>query len=488
MEEKQQIIVVVIAALVIAIVAVAGVLTFTLSAGGGPLVVDTYTAEWQHDGTLAEKYVYEVANTGQYRFLFRAWDAPLVIAPIGSPSVEVTSVTPEEGTIGYAVASDGRVTWYGDTPTTPSDITTIASLGENEVGMYTPAYFAAGTHTASYTFIVHPPVEYDDDVAHLNLQLASSHVPYRQVTITLPDTYVQDIWVRPASMTVEQTGGEYRITGSAGEDELIEVEMLLDPAFLDEIDGFPTKMDDVRGRTERANFLYDLPLLFAGVLRIAAMVLVLAVPVLLYRTYRTHGTEKDASVPEHLSFVPDPNLKPWTVNLIFRGDAVDFDENGFYATLLDLHRRKVIEIKNSGEGGSYTITVLEKTSDDGYEQRVLNFLWNAGTDGVLDTGAFTGLAEQAKHGSFGSEQKVLSLQTSVAALTTSVDTSVVSQYLEEGRTRLVPIALFGGFVVLLLLGAHFWVAASVAALAGFTLRGLAIHRGLALPTYKSGGE
>lgn len=46
----------------------------------------------------------------------------------------------------------------------------------------------------------------------------------------------------------------------------------------------------------------------------------------------------------------------------------------------------------------------------------------------------------------------------------------------------------GGFVVLLLLGAHFWVAASVAALAGFTLRGLAIHRGLALPTYKSGGE
>lgn len=44
----------------------------------------------------------------------------------------------------------------------------------------------------------------------------------------------------------------------------------------------------------------------------------------------------------------------------------------------------------------------------------------------------------------------------------------------------------GGFVVLLLLGAHFWVAASIAALAGFTLRGLAIHRGLALPTYKSG--
>ena len=46
----------------------------------------------------------------------------------------------------------------------------------------------------------------------------------------------------------------------------------------------------------------------------------------------------------------------------------------------------------------------------------------------------------------------------------------------------------GGFVTLLLLGAHFWVAASIAALAGFTLRGMAIHRGLALPTYKSGGE
>lgn len=43
----------------------------------------------------------------------------------------------------------------------------------------------------------------------------------------------------------------------------------------------------------------------------------------------------------------------------------------------------------------------------------------------------------------------------------------------------------GGFVLLLLLGTSFWVAATIAALAGFTLRGMAIHKGIALPTYKS---
>ncbi len=44
----------------------------------------------------------------------------------------------------------------------------------------------------------------------------------------------------------------------------------------------------------------------------------------------------------------------------------------------------------------------------------------------------------------------------------------------------------GSFVSLLMLDANFWIAAAVAAIAGFALRGMAIARGLALPTYRGG--
>lgn len=43
----------------------------------------------------------------------------------------------------------------------------------------------------------------------------------------------------------------------------------------------------------------------------------------------------------------------------------------------------------------------------------------------------------------------------------------------------------GLFVVLLTLGASFWIAATIAALSGFALRGLALYKGIALPSYKS---
>lgn len=44
----------------------------------------------------------------------------------------------------------------------------------------------------------------------------------------------------------------------------------------------------------------------------------------------------------------------------------------------------------------------------------------------------------------------------------------------------------GLFVALLMAGAGFWIAAPVAALAGFGLRGFALYKGVALPTYRGG--
>lgn len=59
--------------------------------------------------------------------------------------------------------------------------------------------------------------------------------------------------------------------------------------------------------------------------------------------YRKYGKEKEFVVPEFLSYVPK-KIKPWIVNLVFKGDAFKFDKDGFYATLLDLYRRGIIDI------------------------------------------------------------------------------------------------------------------------------------------------
>ena len=56
-------------------------------------------------------------------------------------------------------------------------------------------------------------------------------------------------------------------------------------------------------------------------------------------------------MPRYLSFVPDATLKPWVVNMVFAGEPGDFDENGFYATVLDLYRRGFLEILPETSGG-----------------------------------------------------------------------------------------------------------------------------------------
>ena len=58
--------------------------------------------------------------------------------------------------------------------------------------------------------------------------------------------------------------------------------------------------------------------------------------------------------------------------------------------------------------------------------------------------------------------------------------------LDEGRSRIgQAAALSSGLLVgMALLGLTGWAAAVLAALAGFALRGLAIHRGWSLPAYR----
>src|SRR5512136_2543823 len=87
-----------------------------------------------------------------------------------------------------------------------------------------------------------------------------------------------------------------------------------------------------------------IPVLLGALLLLLSLGAAIAVPAGLYVTWDRHGRERQFTVPRFISFVPDPTLKPWVVNMVFRSEPGDFNENGFYATVLDLYRRGFLEI------------------------------------------------------------------------------------------------------------------------------------------------
>ena len=164
----------------------------------GDLVVDSYEASLSDIGTLHEQYIYNVQSSGEYRMLYRTWDAPLVFDSRNSTSVRFVSIDDlPRGTTGYAKDSSSEVRLTGSSDASTSSL--ISRLAEdNEVGIYNPGYFDAGTYTAGISYVIHPPLETDGTHTHLNLQFAgTSHIPYQYVRITVPADGVEQLYVYP---------------------------------------------------------------------------------------------------------------------------------------------------------------------------------------------------------------------------------------------------------------------------------------------------
>ena len=104
------------------------------------------------------------------------------------------------------------------------------------------------------------------------------------------------------------------------------------------------------------------PYQLAEVLRALGIAALVLTPFVFIGIFYRYGREKPFTVPKYLSFVPDPAKKPWVVNLLFKGDAMTFDEDGYYATLIDLHRRGIIRItEKEGDKGCYHCTAGKGT-------------------------------------------------------------------------------------------------------------------------------
>ena len=440
--ERQQILTLLAVTLVVGVLAVVGA-TALPALFSGDLDVQDYDAVFYANGTLIERYTYDVRSAGEYRMLFRYWDAPLTFEGIDRSHIEFLGMTTPPGTIGYTKDDRGQVQIAAGNPTS-SDISTIRSLAlDNEVGLYNPGYFAPGTYTVEYRYIVRPPVEYDGEWAHLNLKLVDEHIPFRNLRVTLPFAgEIEEVYTHPPTLEIERTADSVVITGAATQDDALNIEMILDPAFMEGIDAFPEYVPGVQQQTADAHRWPSLLYATAGDLYTLATILVLAMPFILLGVYLRYGREKEFTVPDYLSFTPNTALKPWQVNLLFKGDALDFDKDGFYATVLDLHRQEKIVVTEKSDGKGVTVRIVSGESADPYEQRVLNFLGNIADDHVVDTADLEEFARTARR-SPGYQHRIEQYQQSLAGLTRDVDTSLAYRYVKDGRTTILPLIFLG---------------------------------------------
>ena len=411
--------------------------SFAQSAFIPDLKVSSYEASFSWDGSLHESYIYDVSASHQFRSLNRNFENQVYDDVHFGTYIRFISMKTPDGTIGYMKNADGDVILTKEDGSIRKIITDRA--GKNEAGAFKPGYFGSGSYQISYSWDIVPPVERGTDDDHLNIDLATSHVPYESVRIEFPSSGVHEVFPHPADLAVTRTDESYILTGSVAKDIPLGFELVIDPSVTSLLDGeVRTITDSVKKKTRQANpwYLSVINPLYRLISFLSVLFLFI-IPVLLLVIWYRYGREKQYDVPEHLSFVPDTKLKPWLVSLVFSGDPEKFKEEGLHATLIDLHRRGNLSIKHS-TGKGFSIRILNKTTGDRYEKQVIRTLSLLSDDEIVTNDTFTRIASDAnKNPSIRSQ--LMEFQKSFNDLPSGVKDHVVSSYIRSGHASLIPL-------------------------------------------------
>jgi uncharacterized membrane protein len=410
------------------------------------LVIAEYKAFFYVDGTLIENYVYEVKASNRFKMLYRFWEAPLSINRLNEPSIQFLNASINNEAFVYLKDFQG-VVWLQNSlnKSLIEEIESSAYL--NEIGIFNPEGFKAGKYNVTYAFKIYPSLEHDEEFCHLNLKLASNHLTYRKVEITLKNAnYILKVFPHPPSLKIFEKENEIVFYGSLSKNELLELEILFKNDVLKVMDGFPKKVNNVAELTIKTNRYeltqYSLSLILLRIIQSLS----LAFPFLFLFVYIAYGREKRFIVPKYLSVTPNNKLKPWLVNLIFKSDPLNFDEDGFYATLLDLHKRGKIKIEAKNNKG-LKIQLLNEEGLDIYEKRVIKFLKSLSKNNIVDTDEVKKLVEILSLNR-ELEWKLLELKDELLYLTKRAERNAAESYVISGKKMLIPFISISIFLLL----------------------------------------
>ena len=318
--------------------------------------------------TLKESYFFDVRKGKRFSMLYRKWNDPLLYGgSMNSPHISV--VTFGGDGLPYLKDKDGRVFAEG------ADEIALKEIGqraeENEVGIFRREKFPEGEYRLFAEYEVYPPIREDDASSHINIKLADRHIFYTDVEIIIRDgpSVIKEVFPHLASYTIERTGNIWMIKGKSPTDTLLEVEILTSRY---PFRGYSQFVSNVEGKTRSANSNL---MIFQSLRNAGKKVLIAGLffyPFILIIIYWLYGSERSFTVPQHLSFIPDPKKKPWLVNMLFSGNAEKTDENALYATLIDMERKGLVEILQ--EEGKVRIKVKSRETKDSFERKVLNLL------------------------------------------------------------------------------------------------------------------
>ncbi len=410
----------------------------------GDAVVSDYSAVFYSDGTLEETFTYKINVEGK-RFLFRFWEDRLSMTQIPSAHIMLVDIEAPQGTIRYVKTYTGQLSSFDDSN---ADIHfQIDQLAyNNEAGAFKPGGYEIGEYTVKYTYLVKPPLEYDDEYAHLNLKLATEHLPYKKVRVAFENPgYILNSYPHPPTLRRTTEGNMIVFTGSSGEDELLEFEFLMTKDALTALDGVERRVENVKGLTVDANRWYSLEFQAATGFLWVARLAGFAVPIWLYRLWSREGKEREYVVPRTLSFIPHEGRTPRVVNLVFKNSVSDYDEDAFYATMLNLHLRDKLKVTPEENGAR--VEILNDQGLDAYENNIIDFIRSISSDGVITPKDMKRIADNGKDSEAGA-RRLMGIQSKYNGLTGGSDDSLANEFTVNGHEKLfLPAFVCIGYVM-----------------------------------------
>ncbi|HFC49377.1 MAG TPA: DUF2207 domain-containing protein, partial [Thermofilum sp.] len=337
--------------------------------------VENYVVKLEEGGYLTEEYTFVVGEPGHF-FLYRFWRSPLYVAGEGSGDrIELISVYCPKGSFSYLRDNDGEIHVLSQDVEVKYLHVWLSEAYLNEAGCFFPNGIEPGKYVVTFKYRIYPALHCDQNYCFLELNLADKHIPYEHVTIFVVDSAnLEAMEVLGDDVAWRREGSTIIVDCWSPEDSALKLYLLYRGASYGLRESVESAQREFASKVSWEVYL-------RRSLKFAMDVAALVVPLILIPTmYLLWGRETDSPVvPKYLYFVPNRKLKPWQVNLLFKGSAGSMDMDAVSATIVDLVRRGYLVVRGtSGEDLEITVNPnLDLVGLDDYEKEVIelvNFL------------------------------------------------------------------------------------------------------------------